>query len=151
MDLHLSMITDETYPILQLFIKNCKIRIPNIYVTKEIFERIREIAGVKGQEYATEGGENEFEWDPDLSKKPLNVQKMMATLLDIPKETPKHGSDVGRFRALKSLKALIMNYLEGASHKAKFIYQPLTGSFEHDSDESFIGTFNRTDKPNKKK
>ncbi|CAI2382180.1 unnamed protein product [Moneuplotes crassus] len=137
-ELHLSMITDETYPILKKFLKNAHIRVPNIYVKEEKFKEIRKIAGAKEideEEYNTK----KFNWDTDISKKGMNVQKMMDLILDLPKENDQNGKSTKRGKALKRFKDIIIHYMTNTNHKANFKYEQLSDSFEVASDNSYIG------------
>ena len=120
------------------FVKNSSLRIPNIFVNEEKFKEIIGIAGnQKGEE--DEYSENIFEWDADISKKGINVQKMLDLILDLPKELPKGGRSTKRVRGLKRLKDILIHYMSNTNHNARFKYEKLSDSFEIGDDEDYIG------------
>lgn len=142
-ELKLSMVTDENFPILQKFLKNASVRIPNIYVNQEKLDQIRELAGAKDGDKNESFEGSEIEWDSALSNKNVNVQRMIDLLLDIPKETPKNAKAGKRVKALRKLKTLILSYMASTNHSAKFLLEQLSSSFEVDPNSSYLGSIEK--------
>lgn len=74
----------------------------------------------------------------------------MYRLLGLAPEQVKGSKDL-KARSLKGIRALVSNYMDAGIKEAKFHYEPLSESFEIDSDQSMIGSVNKDLKAKKKK